>query len=330
MKISFILPVYKVEAYLRECVNSLTCQTYKDIEIILVDDGSPDGCPALCDQLATEDSRIIVLHKLNGGLSDARNAGLKIATGDYVVFVDSDDFWRHDDDLQKLVLIAEKHANMDFIGYNCQYYYDNKQTFSSWVAYSDVLNSPVTGDKAIQLLVCSGTFPMSACMKMIRRSHLINNCITFKKGQLHEDIPWFINLLEKTQNCIFINEYVYVYRQNVSGSITNTVSERSFNCLLNIIQEELSLVDKRKFSSESKDALKSFLAYELCILMMLVDEMPEEQKKVYREDLKKLTWLLKYTENPKVRIVAILYKFLGFLVTEKMLRVYNWYRLQKR
>ena len=78
MKITFILPVYKVEAYLRECVESLTCQTYKDFEIILVDDDSPDGCPALCDQLTTEDFRIKVLHKSNGGLSDARNAGLKI------------------------------------------------------------------------------------------------------------------------------------------------------------------------------------------------------------------------------------------------------------
>jgi glycosyltransferase involved in cell wall biosynthesis len=93
MKISYILPVYKVEAYLRDCVNSIIRQTYKDIEIILVDDGSPDGCPVLCNQLATEDNRIKVLHKPNGGLSDARNAGLKIATGEYIVFMDSDDLW---------------------------------------------------------------------------------------------------------------------------------------------------------------------------------------------------------------------------------------------
>ena len=103
MKISFILPVYNVEAYLRECVESLLAQTYTVFEIVLVDDGSPDGCPALCDQLATEDNRIKVLHKPNGGLSDARNAGLNIASGDYVIFVDSDDKWIGENSLEKLI-----------------------------------------------------------------------------------------------------------------------------------------------------------------------------------------------------------------------------------
>ena len=123
MKITFILPVYKVEAYLRECVESLTCQTYKDIEIILVDDGSPDGCPALCDLLATEDYRIKVLHKPNGGLSDARNAGLKAATGDFIIFVDSDDLWVGKDSLEKMVALIENYPDCHFYGFNCQYFY---------------------------------------------------------------------------------------------------------------------------------------------------------------------------------------------------------------
>lgn len=90
-KVSIVVPVYKVEAYLKRCVDSLTKQTLHDIEIILVDDGSPDRCPMMCDGFATEDERIRVVHKTNGGLSSARNAGLRVATGDYVGFVDSDD-----------------------------------------------------------------------------------------------------------------------------------------------------------------------------------------------------------------------------------------------
>jgi len=89
--VSVIVPIFKVESYLRACVESITAQTYRELEIILVDDGSPDGCPALCEELAREDPRIKVIHKENGGLSDARNAGLDIATGDYIGFVDSDD-----------------------------------------------------------------------------------------------------------------------------------------------------------------------------------------------------------------------------------------------
>ena len=90
--ISVIIPIYKVEQYLDECVESIIKQTYKNLEIILVDDGSPDGCPQMCDEWARKDERIRVVHKKNGGLSSARNAGLDVATGEYVSFVDSDDF----------------------------------------------------------------------------------------------------------------------------------------------------------------------------------------------------------------------------------------------
>jgi glycosyltransferase involved in cell wall biosynthesis len=89
--ITIIVPIYNVEKYLHKCILSITSQTYKNLEIILVDDGSPDNCPAICDQYAINDSRIKVIHKINGGLSSARNAGLDIATGKYVLFVDSDD-----------------------------------------------------------------------------------------------------------------------------------------------------------------------------------------------------------------------------------------------
>ena len=89
--ISVIVPVYKVEKYLRQCLDSLAAQTLDDIEIIIVDDGSPDGCPAMCDAWAEKDERIKVIHKPNGGLSSARNAGLVKASGEYVFFLDSDD-----------------------------------------------------------------------------------------------------------------------------------------------------------------------------------------------------------------------------------------------
>ena len=91
-KISVIVPVYKVEKYLDRCVESIVNQTYKNLEIILVDDGSPDNCPVMCDEWAEKDERIRVIHKENGGLADARNAGMNIATGDYIGFVDSDDW----------------------------------------------------------------------------------------------------------------------------------------------------------------------------------------------------------------------------------------------
>ena len=94
--ISVIIPIYNVENYLAKCVNSVIDQNYKNLEIILVNDGSPDNCGSICDEYAQKDNRIVVIHKKNGGLSDARNAGLKISTGDFITFVDSDDYVNKD------------------------------------------------------------------------------------------------------------------------------------------------------------------------------------------------------------------------------------------
>lgn len=329
MKISFILPVYKVEAYLRECVESITGQTYKDFEIILVDDGSPDGCPALCDQLATEDSRIKVLHKSNGGLSDARNAGLKIAAGRYIIFMDSDDFWIGKDCLDRMVSLISQYPECNFYGFNCQYYYPNSNTYTKWVQYSDEVLYPISGSSAMVSLVKSGTFPMSACLKMIDRQWLIDNQVTFKVGQIAEDIPWFINLLDKCDKCVFANVYVYAYRQNRTCSITATGGERSFNNLLDIVKTELELIVIRSFTSEAKDALLSFLAYEVSIMISGTCGLPKERQMAARKELKRLCWLLKYTQNPKVLMVSRVYNLFGYAVTERVLRVYNWYRRRK-
>jgi len=110
--ITIIVPIYKVEEYLRRCVDSILKQTYKNLEVILVNDGSPDGCGAICDEYATLDGRIEVIHKTNGGLSDARNAGIEVAHGSYVSFVDSDD-WIHQEYIGKLYdLLRETNSDI--------------------------------------------------------------------------------------------------------------------------------------------------------------------------------------------------------------------------
>ena len=106
--ISVIIPVYKVEKYLDRCLESIVNQTYKNLEIILIDDGSPDNCPAICDEYAQKDSRIKVIHKANGGVSSARNKGIDVATGDYIGFVDSDD-WIEPDMYETLIKNAEQY-----------------------------------------------------------------------------------------------------------------------------------------------------------------------------------------------------------------------------
>ena len=111
--ISIIIPVYKVEKYLEKCVNSVINQTYKNLEIILIDDGSPDDCPAICDKLSKTDKRIKVIHKTNSGVSASRNEGLKIATGEFVAFVDSDDWI--DETMYERLINKQQEQNYDLV-----------------------------------------------------------------------------------------------------------------------------------------------------------------------------------------------------------------------
>ena len=319
MKVSFIIPIYNVEQYLDACVESVVSQTYRDIEVVLVDDGSPDRCPALCDNWAKKDRRVKVVHKPNGGLSDARNAGLDNATGNYVIFVDSDDFWASPTALQELMEVVIKHPECDFIGFNCSYYYGDTNTYEKWVTYDDALSKPTDKDTALRLLVASGTMPMSACLKVISRKSLSDMGLRFIKGTIAEDIPWFIELLDGSKKCMFINQYIYAYRQNRAGSITTSGGEKSFNDLFNIIKRELDKMEKRTFSPAAKDALYSFLAYEFCILLPSVSKRSNEK----RRELLTYKWLLNYTANPKVRKAALVNKLFGIKATEWVLRFYK-------
>lgn len=325
MKISFIIPVYKVEDYLRHCVNSITAQSYQEIEVILVDDGSPDRCPELCDELAANDNRIVALHKKNGGLSDARNAGIKKSTGDYVVFVDGDDFWIRNDSLMKLVAIASEHKDLDFIGFNCNYYYPDSNKMTAWVPYADELAKPTDKNKVTVALVENGTFPMSACLKLIKRDFLVDNELFFKKGQIAEDIPWFINVLDVTSKCCFVNYYIYGYRQNVTGSITKTGGRKSFDSLFDIFKTELTKICQRSFNEKAKYAIKSFLAYEFCILLTY-----KGIDKVTRKELFEYKNVLNYDLNPKVKYGSRCYKLFGIRVTALVLSVFQYIRRKRK
>ena len=321
IKISFIIPIYKVEKYLRQCVESVLSQTYNSIEVILVDDGSPDHCPALCDEYALSDPRISVIHKQNGGLSDSRNAGLSQASGDYIVFLDGDDFWRHTTDLERLMEVVTKHPECDFIGYNCEYYYPTSNSYTPWVLYENSLSEETDKNTAICSLVNSGTFPMSACLKIIKRKFLLKNELFFVKDQIAEDIPWFINLLDKCSHCCFVNFYIYAYRQNVIGSITSLGGNKAFDSLFNIFKSEWEKIEKRSFDTKAKEAIKSFLAYEYCILL----SYPSLDKTSFSE-LVHYKQVLNHTMNPKVKTVSRVYRLFGIRITRWVLRAYQSYR----
>lgn len=215
-KVSVIIPIYKVEKYLRQCLNSVVNQTYKNLEIILVDDGSPDNCGKICDEYAQSDGRIIVIHKKNGGLSAARNDGIQRATGDWIAFVDSDDWCELDYYQQLLAAIQEKTPDIIFAcGYFMDYPVTRKviHTFNKPCYYNDYKHI-----EDLQAGVVRYGLPWD---KLYRTAFLKENCFCFA-CDIHacEDHLFNFQVLAEAQN-VFISPVIgYHYRQ-VPTSIAN-------------------------------------------------------------------------------------------------------------
>lgn len=324
--VSIIVPVYNVEKYIKDCVDSILRQTYTQLEVILVDDGSPDSSGKICDEYAILDSRVVVIHKSNGGLSDARNVGLERAKGDYIMFVDSDDFWVDIYQLEHLIKEVKKLSLCDFIGFNCYYYYSKGNEYIPWPTYTNRIVNVSDKDDLIAELIQIGLFPMSACLKIIKRTFLVENKIQFIKGIVCEDIPWFIEVLYYSRNFRVVNQYMYAYRQSVQGSISKSFTKKSFIDLFNIMKKQTSFIQNSDFSFKAKSALLSFMAYEFCILLGYINVMDKNFRIEIIEKLYSFKWLLQYTDNPKVRYVALCNKLLGIHITGMILSMLLKYK----
>lgn len=210
--ISVIVPVYKVEAYLDECVQSIISQTHKQLEIILVDDGSPDGCPAMCDAWAEKDSRIQVVHKENGGLSDARNAGIDAATGDYIAFVDSDDLIAPE--MYEKMLAALKSENADICACNILSCFPDRTC--PWGCREYVVGEP---ERFLKMIYSDTSFPVAAWNKLYPRWMWEN--IRFPVGKICEDAFTTYMLVHSAKRIVQIPEALYCYRIRENSIMTS-------------------------------------------------------------------------------------------------------------
>lgn len=212
-KVSIIVPVYKVEKFLERCVESIIKQTYQNIEIILIDDESPDECPKMCDQYEIKDNRIKVIHKKNGGLSDARNAGLDIASGEYIAFVDSDD-WIESDFIETLYMNAEREkADISVVGYQLIWEDGRIRRFSRDEEYY-----VFDRESAIRELLKQQKFQCMVCQKMYRKQ--IFETIRFPVGKIYEDVAIGLSTFLKAERVVVSGKVKYNYFQR-SDSIVN-------------------------------------------------------------------------------------------------------------
>lgn len=210
-KISVIVPVYKVEPYLDKCISSIVNQTYKNLEIILVDDGSPDNCPAMCDAWAEKDSRIRVIHKTNGGLSDARNAGMAVATGELMAFVDSDD-WIAPDMYEYLYQrLAED--NSDIAACGVQMVWEDK-TPSRMLTQEG--NCVLNQEEAMRAIIEESWLKQPVWYKLYKTA-LVRD-ILFPVEKYHEDVFWSYQAVGSAKK-VSVSDHVGYYYLQRGGSI---------------------------------------------------------------------------------------------------------------
>lgn len=277
--ISIIVPVYKVEKYLSRCIDSILAQTYTNIEIILVDDGSPDNCDKICDEYAKKDNRIKVIHKNNGGLSDARNAGLEIASGDYIGFVDSDDYIKEDMYQKLLKACIDNNAQLSICGrYDV---FENEIIPSFSFSGFKIWNSK----EAIENLLTWNNLDSSACDKLFNKQ--LFKKLRFPVGKYNEDIFVMTNILHEVNKIVHIGESMYYYCHRPNSITTEIFSEKKMD-LLDASQKVLDFVID-KYPSLKLQA-KSFHYKGIIFLLSILQT--KQTKKQYQNSYKMLRKLL--------------------------------------
>ena len=302
--VSIIVPVYNVEKQLVHCVDSILKQTYKNIEILLIDDGSPDNCSAICDSYTKEDTRIKTFHKKNGGLSSARNYGLDRAKGDYISFIDSDD-WVDQDFIEIMVNNLEKEkSDISIIGY--------KLVWDS----GKIINSSNKNDyeiydqsTAIHELLVQKKFQCMACTKLYKKE--LFNHIRFPEGKLFEDIAISLPLFKKCSRVVLSGQQKYYYYQR-DGSIVNSAFDYRKMVILEYCRDIINF-SKECGGTYDKEANAFYLKAMLMLILNIYDTTNNsyiEERKILSKEIKKCRKYILFNPYLEARRQAVLWAIL--------------------
>lgn len=314
MKISIIIPVYRVEAYLGECVDSVLCQDYHDFEVILVDDGSPDRCGAICDEYAVRDPRVRVIHKENGGQSDARNTGLTHTSGEYLLFLDSDDYWNDTGVLSRLVSRV-KRTGADLLNFSYQKYFEDTKKREPYFSITEAMPHLQSLPEQLRWLTERGLYIASPCNKMIHRSLLEG--LTFRKGVFSEDIEWCAMLLLRAKCVDFVPESFYCYRQR-SGSTRHSTRDKNCRDLADAILACLRLCETA--DEDHREAMLQYTAFQYGTFIANQAHAENAQDVCISDLLPHVKILRHHGGNKKLQILDLGCRLLGYRQLCRLIR----------
>lgn len=273
---TIIIPVFNVKKYLSECIDSVLNQKYRHLEIILVDDGSTDESGEVCDLYKKMDSRIKVIHQNNEGPSKSRNSGLNIATGKYVMFLDSDDYLANNNVILDFCNIFEKY-NCDIIYGVYKGFIDEHYKSCTYEIYPKILNIDNTQiknlntEEIIQLLFDKKNYYSSPTIKIYRRDFIENNGLRFKLDIYHEDEEWTPKILLNSEKIYLYSKEFYMRRYREDSIMTTTNDEKLFKRIVDMIKIANDMIMYTESNCKSKELSKTFKAYYKAIITSYMD-----------------------------------------------------------
>lgn len=314
MTLSIVIPVYNVEKYLTQCMNSIVKQNkFNLVEVLLIDDGSTDSSFSICEDYEKKFKNIKVIHQQNSGQAIARNNGIKYSKGDYIMFMDSDDYFNDNNIISKIINIINI-KEPDLIMYGYKKIYENSNLIKE--------KKKISGNINLKKLIKTNYYKGCPWDKVIKKKILIDNDIFFPAGMLSEDIDFCAKLLSyiNSEKVEIINENPYMYRQR-NGSTTKNIKSSHINDIYNILC-------RYYVKGAHKDCIiNNYLAYEYSMTIGIINSK-FVSKKLSNELIRKyysLSKLLKYDMCYKVKIVNFIYHFLGIKLTSKILGIFiNW------
>lgn len=319
---SIIVPVYNTEKYLPQCVDSVLSQTFSDFELLLIDDESPDEAGSLCDRYAAADNRVRVIHQKNGGLSNARNSGLTAASGEYILFLDSDDYW-HNPETLSLVYEAFTGTGADIVLLK-----HRKLDVETGVIHESpdtITAADLAGHSyGQQLSVCVSTQLYDTCAwnKAFRRSLMKKRDLFFTEGIIAEDIDWAARLILAGSRVSIVAESVYTYRRGRPGAITTSLKLQNLIDTKGSLERCISYIASEKCDRDFLDAYYSYVAYRYVIWMAESALVQDSGKRALVQQMKQYTWVLYYHLNRKVKLAYAANKLLGYRLSCQLLGLY--------
>lgn len=316
IKFSIIVPVYNVELYLEESIDSILGQTYKEYELLLIDDGSTDTSGVICDAYAKKDSRVRVFHQSNLGLSMARNTGIDNARGKYLIFLDSDDYWHDNRVLDKIdARLNMNHA--DVLSFN--YVKFTEKAFEKpYFGHLNDMPIELPKKETLKYQIENDLWIPCAWNKVIKRILFDEKRLRFKPGITSEDIDWCLRLAFEANSFDYIADVIVCYRQRLT-SISKHITVKKIDMLIDNIETCLELL---KNSSGKAQILKPYISYQYGTAVYLLSTINRNSEyKRLLERLNKNKHILNWSKNYKIRMIRTINSIGGWNLVMLLLKL---------